>query len=110
MRAIEELIPVPTNSKNEFRNGVFVYKADLLGQGKDFTFKDYDPLRDAIEKKLMNDMKSVVSLSLGDGTTTNPKAKDKRNTAMQRLVDRGYCDHCANILLTFVSELLRQES
>lgn len=109
MRAIEELASVPVNSKSEFRNGVFVYKADCLENGKEFTYREYDPIREAIEKKLINDLKSVVSLSLGDATTTNPKAKKKRTKAFEKLMENGYCEHCANVLLAFVSEILRKE-
>ncbi|MFT7880923.1 MAG: hypothetical protein ABXS91_11085, partial [Sulfurimonas sp.] len=62
MRSLEELIGVPTNSKTEFRNNIFVYKADKLERNEKFGFKDYDPIRNAIEKKLMSDLKNVVNL------------------------------------------------
>lgn len=110
MRAIEELIPVPENSKDEFRKGVFVYKADCLEKGKEFKYNSYDPLRTAIEKKLMGDLKNFVSLSLADSTNTNPKAQKRRDDAMQILIDKGYCKHCASALLSFVGEILRRES
>lgn len=109
MRSIEELISVPVNSKSEFRNGIFVYKAEYLSEGKRFTFKDYDPIREAIEKKLMNDLKSVVSLSISDTTNTDPKATRRRSEALDRLMDRGYCEHCASVLLQFIGEVIRKE-
>lgn len=109
MRSIEELIPVPENSKGEFRNGVFVYKTDALERGEKFTYKNYPPLREAIEKKLMSDLKSVVSLSLADTSTTDPRAKKRREKALQNLLDKGYCKECANVLLAFIGEVLRKE-
>jgi len=109
MRSIEELISIPINSKNEFRNGVFVYKADAQDNKKRFSYKDYAPLREAIEKKLMGDLKSVVSLSLADTTTTNPKAKKRRESALKTLLEKGYCEECANVLLSFIGEVLRKE-
>lgn len=109
MRSIEELIPVPENSKNEFRNGVFVYKTDALERGDKFTYKNYPPLKEAIEKKLMSDLKSVVSLSLADTSTTDPKAKKRREKALQNLLEKGYCEECANVLLAFIGEVLRKE-
>jgi serine protein kinase len=109
MRSIEELIPVPENSKNEFRNGVFVYKTDALERGDKFTYKNYPPLKEAIEKKLMADLKSVVSLSLADTSTTDPKAKKRREKALQNLLAKGYCEECANVLLAFIGEVLRKE-
>jgi len=109
MRSIEEKIGVPENSKKEFRNQIFVYKADVQERGKVFSYMDYDPLRDAIQKKLMGDLRNVVSLSLADPTKTDAKSKRSRNKALKRLIERGHCEHCANVLLKVVGEILRRE-
>jgi len=109
MRSIEELVPVPENSKKEFRNGIFVHKVSALEMKKRFTYKEYPPLKDAIEKKLMSDLKSVVSLSLADTTRTDPKSKRRREKAMENLLEKGYCPECANVLLSFIGEVLRKE-
>ena len=109
MRSVEELIPVPENSKGEFRNGVFVYKASCLEKGEKFTHKKYPPLKNAIEKKLMSDLKSVVSLSLSDTSSTDLKSKRRREKALERLLENGYCEECANTLLAFIGEILRKE-
>lgn len=110
MRSIEELISIPQEAKETFRNGIFVYKADCLSRGKDFTYNDYSPLRDGIEKKLISDLRNVVSLSLSDSSDTNPKAKSRRNKAIKTLIKKGYCEKCANTLLSFIGETLRRES
>jgi serine protein kinase len=111
MRSIEELVPggVPETSKNEFRNGIFVHKASALEKGNKFSYKNYPPLKDAIEKKLMGDLKSVVSLSLADTTSTDPKAGKRRERALETLLKKGYCEECANVLLSFIGEVLRKE-
>jgi serine protein kinase len=110
MRALEELIPVPQESKKEFRKGIFVYKSDCLEQGKEFRWDVYKPLKEAIEKKLRNDLKNVVQLSIADTTSTSPKIKKRRGTALKTLKDKGYCEHCASQLLAFVGEVLRREN
>lgn len=110
MRSIESLIGVPENSKSEFRNSIFVHMTRCLQNNEEFTYDKYPPLKDAIEKKLMADLKNVVSLSLTDKTGTNEKSKRQRNRAVQNLKDRGYCDNCANIILSFIGEILRKES
>jgi len=109
MRQIEEFISVPVNSKNEFRQGIFVYKASRLERGLPFTFKDYDPLRIAIEKKLMSDLKNVVSLTIADKSATDEKSKKRRKSAINKMKEHGYCDQCAQMVLSFVGELLRRE-
>lgn len=110
MRSLEELIGVPTNSKKEFRSGVFVHKSTCLEKGEEFTFESYAPIREAIEKKLMSDLKNVVNLSIASTTSTNPKRKRARDRAFKTLIDKGYCEHCANMLLSFVGEVLRKQS
>ena len=110
MRQIEEFVPVPVNSKNEFRQGIFVYKASRLEKNLPFTFKDYDPLRTAIEKKLMGDLKNLVSLTIADKSATDAKTKGRRKNALNKMIGRGYCEHCATQVLAFVSELLRREN
>ena len=110
MRAIEELIPVPKESRREFRNGVYVYKADCLEQGNEWKWDTYNALKGAIEKKLMNDLRNVVTLSIANTTTTSPKVKARRTKALKTLRKKGYCDHCAKSLLGFVGEVLRREN
>ena len=108
MRSLEELIGVPDNSKAEFRNGIFVHKATAIEAGREFTYDSYDPLREAIEKKLMGDLKNVVNLSIATPAATNPKTKRSRDRAFKSLLERGYCSQCANMLLAFVGEILRK--
>jgi len=108
MRSLEELIGVPENSKDEFRNGIFVHKAAALERGETFKFDSYAPLREAIEKKLMGDLKNVVNLSIASSTNTNPKAKRNRDRAFKTLLEKGYCTSCANVQLAFVGEILRK--
>ncbi len=110
MRAIEELIPVPNEAKREFRKGVFVYKADCLEEGKKWTWDTYQPLKEAIEKKLMHDLKNVVTLSIANTVSTSAKIKGRRTKALRTLKKKGYCDHCATALLGFVGEILRREN
>jgi serine protein kinase len=108
MRSLEEIIQVPENGKEEFRNGIFVHKADALELGKPFGFEDYPPIKKAINKKLQADLKNVVNLSIATPDNTNPKAQEHRNRAFDNLKDQGYCDCCAEVLLKFVGEVLRK--
>ena len=110
MRSIEELVGIPVEGKKEFRNGIFVYKADVLSQGRSFTYKDYDIIREGIEAKLMSDLRNVVSLSLGDPTNTDPKVAKRRTKALETLMEKGYCPVCAQMLMAFIGEVLRKEN
>lgn len=109
MRSIEEMIGISEVAKSEFRQGLFVFKSDALDRGQSFDFKTYPPLQEAIEKKLIADLKNIVSLTLGDKTKKDPKTVKRREEAIGKLLERGYCTACAEALLEFVGEILRKE-
>jgi serine protein kinase len=109
MRSIEEMIGVSENAKKEFRQGIFVFKSDAIDQGKEFTFNTYTPLQEAIERKLIGDLKNVVSLTIADKTRKDPKTVKRRQDALEALEQKGYCLVCAESLLQFVGDILRKE-
>ncbi len=109
MRSIEELIGVSENAKKEFRQGIFVFKSDAIDKGREFSFNTYTPLQEAIEKKLIGDLKNVVSLTIADRTRKDPKTMKRRQDALEALQQKGYCPVCAENLLQFVGDILRKE-
>ena len=109
MRSIEEMIGVSENAKREFRQGIFVFKSDALDQGKEFSFNTYTPLQEAIERKLIGDLKNVVSLTIADKSRKDPKTLKRRQDALEALQQKGYCPVCAENLLQFVGDVLRKE-
>jgi serine protein kinase len=109
MRSIEEMIGISESAKSEFRQGLFVFKSDAMDQGEPFDFKSYSPLQEAIEKKLISDLKNVVFLTLADKTRKDPKTEKRKSEAVSRLMEKGYCEVCAERLLEFVGEMLRKE-
>ena len=74
-----------------------------------FSFNTYTPLQEAIEKKLIGDLKNVVSLTIADKTRKDPKTLKRREDALEALNEKGYCPACAESLLQFVGDLLRKE-
>jgi serine protein kinase len=109
MRSIEEMIGVSENAKREFRQGIFVFKSDAADHGKEFSFSTYTPLQEAIERKLIADLKNVVSLTIADKSRRDPKTMKRREDALEALQTKGYCPVCAESLLQFVGDILRKE-
>jgi len=109
MRSIEEMIGITEGAKSEFRQGLFVFKSDALDRGEKFNFTTYLPLQEAIEKKLIADLKNIVSLTIADKGLKDPKTQKKKKDAVSQLMKRGYCPICAENLLLFVGEILRKE-
>jgi serine protein kinase len=109
MRSIEEMVGISDSAKSEFRQGLFVFKSDAIDRGESFDFKTYPPLQEAIEKKLIADLKNIVSLTLTDKSRRDPKTLERKNDAIAKLREKGYCPACAEALLDFVGEMLRRE-
>ncbi len=78
MRSIEEMIGISEIAKREFRQGLFVFKSDAMDRGEHFSFDTYLPLQEAIEKKLMADLKNIVSLTLADKNVREPKTVKRK--------------------------------
>ncbi len=109
MRSIEEMIGISEGAKSEFRQGLFVFKSDAIDRQEEFTFHSYPPLQEAIETKLVSDLKNLVSLTLVDRTRKDPKTMERRSEAIAKLEEKGYCPVCAAALLEFVGEMMRKE-
>jgi serine protein kinase len=109
MRSIEEMIGISEIAKREFRQGLFVFKSDALDRGEQFSFDTYLPLQEAIERKLMSDLKNLVSLTIADKNVRDPRTIKRKGDAVSKLLEKGYCPVCANNLLHFVGEMLRKE-
>ena len=109
MRSIEEMIGISEIAKREFRQGLFVFKSDALDRGEHFSFDTYLPLQEAIERKLMSDLKNLVSLTIADKNVRDPRTIKRKDDAVSKLLEKGYCPVCANNLLHFVGEMLRKE-
>ena len=106
MRSIEEQIGVSETAKNTFRQEILIRISSYARKGKPFDYRAHDRLREAIEKKIFSDLKDVVKITT---STKTPDADQLRriNEVVDRLVDEhGYCQVCANELLTYVGSLL----
>ena len=102
-------LSISGGAKSEFRQGLFVFKSDSIDRGEKFDFKSYTPLQEAIEKKLISDLKNIVSLTLTDKTKKDPETQEHKQEAVSKLIEKGYCPVCAEALLDFVGEILRKE-
>ncbi len=109
MRSIEETIGISEGAKSEFRQGLFVFKSDAMDREEDFDFRSYAPLQEAIEKKLVADLKNLVSLTLVDKSRRDPETVERKRDALAKLEEKGYCPVCAQALMDFVGEMLRKE-
>ncbi|WP_018112105.1 PrkA family serine protein kinase [Thermus igniterrae] len=106
MRSIEERIEIPESRKDDFRREIMNYIGALALEGRQFTYKDNDRLRRALELKLFEDQKDTIRLSALVSGVVDPETQAKIDVVKARLIrDYGYCEHCAGGVLEFAASL-----
>ena len=105
MRDIEEQIGVAENASKEFREEIIAKVADLSLEGKKFDYESHDNLKEAIEKKLFGDVKSVVKTIVSAKVLDEDQQK-RLDTVIEALKDEGYCDVCAREVLKYMSKII----
>lgn len=107
MKSIEEHLGVPESGRKRFREQVLLYKASL--KSKEFSFKTYAPLREAIEKKLISDLKDVMILFTDESRRNDPKVIKRVSEAVKELKRKGYCKVCANKVIEYAAKIMREK-
>lgn len=100
MRSIEEQIGITEASAKGFRADVTAYMFFVLRNGGKLDYNSYEPLKEAIEKKLTVSVKELSRI------VTRAKVRDeeqdkKYNAMVEEMKRNGYCDHCCNVVLKY---------
>jgi serine protein kinase len=106
MRSVEERIEIPESRKDDFRREIMNYIGAMALEGRQFTYKDNERLRRALELKLFEDQKDTIRLSALVSGTVDPETQAKIDVVKARLIrDYGYCEHCAGGVLEFAASI-----
>ncbi|TCO74558.1 PrkA family serine protein kinase [Marinisporobacter balticus] len=105
LRSIEEQIGITKSAANGFRQDVTSYMFYLIRSGSKLEYKSYEPLKEAIEKKLTSSVKELSRV------ITRSKVRDKdQNKKYDAMVEEmkknGYCDQCCNVILKYAANNL----
>ncbi|MGB3990083.1 MAG: PrkA family serine protein kinase [Acetivibrionales bacterium] len=100
MRSIEEQIGITEASAKGFRADVTAYMFFVMRNGGKLDYCSYEPLKEAIEKKLTASVRELSRI------ITKAKVRDeeqnrKYNTMVAEMKRNGYCDHCCNVVLKY---------
>lgn len=105
MRSIEEQIGISDTAVKGFRSDVTAYMFFVMRNGGNLDYSSYEPLKDAIEKKLTASVRDLSRI------ITQAKVRDKEqtqkyNTMVDEMKRNGYCDHCCNVILKYAANNL----
>lgn len=105
MRSIEEQIGISEASAKGFRADVTAYMFYVLRSGGKLDYRSYEPLKEAIEKKLTASVKELSRIITK--ARVRDEEQDKKYDMMVEAMKRnGYCDHCCNVILKYAANNL----
>lgn len=105
MRSIEEQIGVSDASSKGFRADVTSYMFYLVRNGGTIDYTSYEPLKEAIEKKLMASVKDLSRI-ITKSRVRDKEQTEKYNTMVDEMQKNGYCLHCCDVTLKYAANNL----
>jgi len=105
MRSIEEQIGITESAAKGFRADVTAYMFFVMRNGGKLNFESYEPLKEAIEKKLtssVRELSRIITLS----KVRDKEQNEKYNAMVEEMKRNGYCDHCCNVILKYAANNL----
>jgi serine protein kinase len=105
LKSIEEQIAIIGGACDGFRQEVIAYLWAATRRGEKLSYIAYEPLKEAIEKKLMNSVREL-SRVVTKARTRDEEQQEKYAAMVQNLIDGGYCEDSVDIILKYAANHL----
>jgi serine protein kinase len=105
LRSIEEQIGITDTAAAGFRADVTAYMFYVLRNGGKLDFTSYEPLKEAIEKKLIASVKDL-SRVITQAKVRDKEQSEKFDSMVEEMKRNGYCDNCCNVILKYAANNL----
>jgi len=105
LESIESQIGLTGAAARGFRNDVTAYMFSLLRSGQKIDYTCYEPLKEAIEKKLTASVREL-SRVVTQARVRDEEQKKKYNAMVEEMKRNGYCDNCCNVVLKYAANNL----
>jgi len=105
LKSIEEQIAIIGSAADGFRQEVIAYLWASSRRGDRVTYESYEPLKDAIEKKLMGSVRDI-SRVITKARTRDQDQQHKHDAMVQRLIELGYPEDSVDIVLRYAANHL----
>ncbi|OPJ61740.1 PrkA AAA domain protein [Clostridium chromiireducens] len=105
MRSIEEQIGVYAASAKGFRSDVTSYMFYIVRNGGRLDYTSYEPLKEAIEKKLTASVKDLSRIITKSKVRDKDQA-EKYDSMVEEMKRNGYCLHCCDVILKYAANNL----
>lgn len=105
MRSIEEQLGITQTATKGFRQDVTAYMFSVIRSGGKIDYKCYEPLKEAIEKKLTSSVRELSRI-ITQNKVRNQEQNRKYSAMVGEMKENGYCDHCCNVILKYAANNL----
>jgi serine protein kinase len=105
MKSIEEQIAVIGSVADGKRQEVIANIWEANRRGETIDYLSNEPLKEAIEKKLMTSVRDL-SRVITKARTRDEEQGEKYNSMVKNLLDSGYCSHCVDVVLKYAANNL----
>src|SRR5213594_3907892 len=105
LKSIEEQIAIIGSAADGFRQEVIAYLWAASRRGEKIDYRSYEPLKEAIEKKLITSVRDI-SRVITKARTRDEEQTGKYNAMVKNLLDSGYCESCVDVVLKYAANNL----
>jgi serine protein kinase len=105
MKSIEEQIAIIGTAADGFRQEVIAFLWSAGRRGEKISYESYEPLKEAIEKKLMTSVRDVSRIITKARTRDEDQSK-KYDRMVEQLIRNGYPASCVDVVLKYAANNL----
>ena len=105
LKSVEEQIAIIGSAADGFRQEVIAYLWAASRRNERVTYQSYEPLKEAIEKKLMSSVRDI-SRVITKARTRDEEQVSKYDSMVKNLLDNGYCEYCVDVVLKYAANNL----
>ena len=105
LKSIEEQIAIVGTAADGFRQEVMSYLWSASRRGQKVSYRSYEPLKEAIEKRLMSSAREM-SRVITRARTRDEEQRKKYRDLVDALIERGYDENSAEVVLRYAANNL----
>jgi len=105
LKSIEEHIAIIGPEAEGFRQEVIAYLWAAGRRGQTIVYASYEPLKEAIEKKLTHSVRDISRI-ITKARTRDEEQSEKYEALVKNLLDKGYNDYSADVVLKYAANNL----
>lgn len=105
LKSIEEQIAIIGSAAEGFRQEVIAFLWAGHRRGEELSYKAYEPLKEAIEKKLMTSVRDISRI-ITKARTRDKEQGEKYDAMVENLLVNGYCRTCVDVAMKYAANNL----